>query len=65
MKMAITLETIHADIRQVKTELNRLLTMLDDESELTDTTREALQKAREEMTKGKFVGHEVIMSKYG
>ena len=65
MGIVITLETIHADIQQVKIELNKLLTMLDDESELTDEACEELQKARKEMSQGKSISHEEIMAKYG
>lgn len=63
--MAITLETIHKDIQQVKGELYILRSMLEDEDELTDEARQELEKAREEMAHGKFVRHEEIMAKYG
>ena len=65
MKMAITLETIHREIQQVKGQLHRLLGMLDDEGELTDEARQKLRRAREEMAHGKLVSHENIMAKYG
>jgi iron-sulfur cluster repair protein YtfE (RIC family) len=65
IKMAITLETIHRDIQQVKADLHRLLYMLDDEGILTDEARLELKKAREEMACGVYVGHEMIMEKYG
>ena len=42
-----------------------LLAMLDDEGELTDEACQELQKAREEMARGKFVSHEEIKAKYG
>lgn len=48
MKMAITLETIHREIQQVKAELHRLLCILEDDDELTDEARLKLQKARED-----------------
>ena len=65
VKMAITLETIHKEIQQVKVELYILRAMLANEGELTDEARQELQKAREEMSHGEFVGHEEIMAKYG
>jgi len=62
--MAITLETIHKDIQQVKGELCILRSMLED-SELTDQARQELETAREEMARGKFICHEELMAKYG
>ncbi len=63
--MAITLETIHKEIQQVKSDLHRVRSMLEDEGELADEARRDLARAREEMAKGKFVGHEEVMARYG
>jgi len=65
MKMAITLETIHQDIEQLKNELHKVRSMLEDESELTEEARRELKVAREEMDSGEHVAHERIMGKYG
>ena len=65
IKMAITLETVHREIQQVKADLHRLLFTLDDEGELTDEACQKLQKAREEMNKGKYISHEKIKAEYG
>ena len=63
--MAITLETIHREIQQIRGQLHRLLAMLDDEGELNDEARQELKKARKEMARGEFVSHEEIMARYG
>ena len=63
--MAITLETIHREMQQVRGELYILRCMLEDEGELTDEACQKLQKAREEMDRGKFISHEEIKVKYG
>jgi len=63
--MAITLATIHREIQQVRAELHRLLCILDDDGELTDEACQKLQKAREEMGRGKYISHEDIKGKYG
>ena len=65
MKMAITIETIHREMQQVKAELLKLRSMLENEGNLTDEARRKCEKAREEMAKGEFVSHEEIMAKYG
>ena len=62
MKMAITLETIHKEIQQVRTQLHRLL---DDEGNLSEEARLEIKKAREEMAHGEFISHEEIKAKYG
>lgn len=63
--MAITLETIHREIQQVKAELHRLRSVLADDGELTDEACQKLQKAREEMGRGQYISHEKIKAKYG
>ena len=63
--MAITLETIHKEIQEVRGQLHRLLAMLDDEGNLTEEARLELKKAREEMACREFTTHERIMAKYG
>jgi hypothetical protein len=64
MKMAITLETIHREMQQVRRELYILRCMLEDEGELTDEACQKLQKAREQMNKGKYISHEKIKAEY-
>ena len=63
--MAITLETIHKDIQQLKNELHRVRSMLENEGELTEEARRELKEAREEMDHGEYIAHEEIMAKYG
>jgi len=63
--MTVTLETIHQEIHQVKSELYRLRNMLADEGELTDEAYRDLEEAREEMGRGDYVTHEEIVAKYG
>ncbi|MFC1635400.1 hypothetical protein ACFL5Z_11205 [Planctomycetota bacterium] len=63
--MAITLETIHREMQQVRRELYILRCMLEDEGELTNEACQKLQKAREEMDKGKYISHEKIKAEYG
>jgi hypothetical protein len=65
MKIAITLETIHSEIQQVRAELHRLLCILEDDGELTDEACHKLQKAREETSRTEYISHEEIMAKYG
>ena len=65
IQMVITLETIHRKIQQVKAELNILRNMLGDEGELTDGARKELQKARKDMSHGKYVSHEDVVAQYG
>ena len=62
--MAITLETIHREIQQVRGDLHVLKSMLEDESELTDEARQELKKARKEMDRGDYISHEEIKAKY-
>ena len=63
--MAVTLETIHREIKQVRRELHRLLSMLDDETDITNEAPQKLKNAREEMAKGKFVSHSDVIARYG
>ena len=63
--MAVTLETIYQEIKQVRSELHRVRDMLADEGELADKARRELDEAREEMTHGQYVTHEEVMAKYG
>ena len=63
--MAITLETIYQEIQQVKTELHRVRSILQDEGELTDEARRDVQAAREQMAHAEHVTHEEIIAKYG
>ena len=65
MKMAITLETIHKDIQQLRDELDRVRSMLADDGDLTEEVRRELKEAREEMDRGECISHEEIMAKYG
>jgi len=65
MKMAVTLETIHQNIQQLKSELHRVRNLLEEEGELTEAARRELKEAREEMDRGEHVTHEEIVAKYG
>jgi len=65
MSMSVTLETIHQEIQQIKSELHRVRNMLEDEGELTDEARRDLCEAREQMARGDYATHEEIMAKYG
>ncbi|UCG49762.1 MAG: hypothetical protein JSU94_08260 [Phycisphaerales bacterium] len=62
--MAITLETIHKEIQQVKSDLHRVRSMLEDEGELADEARRDLARAREEVC-GEYLTHEEVVAKYG
>ena len=63
--MRITLEAIYQEIKQVKSELHRVRSMLEDEGEFTDEALRDVQVAREQMGRGEYVTHEDIMAKYG
>lgn len=63
--MEVTLETIHKDIEQLKNELHRVRSMLEDEGELTREARRELADARKQMARGEYVAHEEIMARYG
>jgi len=63
--MRITLDAIYQEIQQVKSELHRVRSMLEDEGELTDEVLRDVQGAREQMGRGEYVTHEEIMAKYG
>jgi len=63
--MRITLDAIYQEIQQVKSELHRVRSMLEDEGELTDEALRDVQGAREQMGRGEYVTHEEIMAKYG
>jgi uncharacterized coiled-coil DUF342 family protein len=65
MDMTVTLETLYQEIQQVKNELHRVRSMLEDEGELTDETRQDIEEAREQMARGDYVTHEEIMARYG
>jgi len=65
MKITITLETIHEEIQQVRSELHRLLFILEDDGELTDEACKKLQKARDEMDKAKYISHQKVKAEYG
>ena len=60
MGMVITLETIHKDVQLVRRELHTLKCLLESDGELTNEACHKLQKAREEMDKGKYISHEKV-----
>ena len=63
--MRITLEAIHQEIQQVKSELHRVRSMLEDDRGLSEEACRDLATARDEMTHGDYVTHEEVMAKYG
>jgi AraC-like DNA-binding protein len=63
--MTITLETIHQDMQKIKSELTFLRHIMEEECELSDETKRRLEKARQDMNKGKYISHEDIKAKYG
>jgi len=63
--MRITLDAVYQEIQQVKSELHRVRSMLEDEGELTDEALRDVQVAREQMGRGEYVTHKEIMAKYG
>ena len=65
MNMPVTLEMIHREMRQIRSEIHLLRDMMEGEWQLSDATRRELHKAREEMAKGEYVRHDDIMAKYG
>ena len=63
--MAITLETIHKEIKQIYDELCLLKHIVAEEYELTNEASRELKKARKEMNNGNYISHEEMMAKYG
>lgn len=65
MKMPVTLETIHKDIKQMQNDLSLVKHIMEEEYELSEETRQELHAARKRMKNGDFVSHETVMKKYG
>jgi len=63
MRMA-TLESIHDEIRQLRTEVRRLCRIAE-ERELSDECKRQLELARKEMDAGKYTDHDTMMARYG
>lgn len=65
ISMAVTLETLHREMKHMRNELHLLRFIIEDEYELSDEARHELNAARERMEKGEYVPHEEVMKKYG
>ena len=64
--MPVTLQKIYKEIEDVKTELNLIKHMMTEDYELSDEALDEIKKSRDEMdSRGEFVKHEEVMSKYG
>jgi hypothetical protein len=65
VNMPVTLEMIHREMQQLKSEIHLLRDMMEGEWKLSDATRRELRKAREEMAQGEYVRHDDVVAKYG
>ena len=65
MNMPVTLEMIHREMQRIRTDIHLLQDMMEDKWQLSAVTRRGLRKAREEMAKGEYIGHDDMMAKYG
>ncbi|MBE0536742.1 MAG: hypothetical protein IH624_13830 [Phycisphaerae bacterium] len=59
----VTLESIHDEIHQLRTEVRRLCRIAE-ERELSDECKRQLALAREEMEKGEYTDHEEMLRRY-
>ena len=63
--MAMTLDTIHKEIKQLQNDIFVLRHIMEEEYPLSNWASKALKKAREEMGQKNYVPHEEILAKYG
>ena len=59
----ITLEHIHKDILEVKSELKRLSSVIEEDFELSESTKKELEEARKEPLSG-YVDHEKVLKEF-
>ena len=63
--MAVTLDTIQKEIKQMQEELFFLRHVVEEDYPLSKWASKELKKARDEMGKGNHVHHEEILAQYG
>ena len=56
--MAVTLEMLHQEMKQVKKELHHLRNIMAEEYSISSEALHALNKTRNEMDKGNIINHE-------
>ena len=59
----ITLEHIHKDLVDVKSELKRLSSVIEEDFELSESTKKELEEARKEPLSG-YVDHEKVLKEF-
>jgi hypothetical protein len=62
MKMTITLETIHKEIKQMQSDLYLLKHIMEEEYELSEKTQEKLDRARK-TPRSEYISHEHVKRK--
>ncbi len=61
--MAVTLEKLDKDIKEIKLELNRISHLLKEDFELSKEVKEELKKAREEPL-SEYVDHKEVLKEF-
>jgi len=59
----ITLEHIHKDLVDVKSELRRLSSVIEEDFELSESTKKELEEARKEPLSS-YVAHEKVLKEF-
>lgn len=60
--MAITLEQVNRELKEIKQGVNFLIERFDDEKELTDSAKKELERSRK---RNKYIPHKEVMERYG
>ena len=59
----ITLEHIHKDIGEIKFELKRISSIIEEDFELSESTKKELEEARKEPLSG-YIDHEEVLKEF-
>lgn len=60
---SITLEKVYGDIKEIKLELRRLVSLIKEDFELSSNTKKELEEARKEPLSG-YVDHEEVLKEF-
>ena len=61
----VTLETLHKEMKQMRSELDLLRNVVAEDYPLSDKAQAELDEARVTMDHGDYVNHEDIVKRYG
>lgn len=59
----VTLDKVYEDIKEIKTELKRIATLLEEDFELSDDTKKELEEARKEPL-SRYIDHEEVLKEF-